>query len=314
MKVLVTGANGFIGSQLIPQLIQSDNQVLAAVRNQLKDFKNPLVQVLKIELAEQFDWSDSLVDVDAVIHLAARVHVMNDNSSNPLSEFRRVNRDATIKLAQQAAKAGVKRLIFLSTIKVNGESTSGRLPFSEEDVCNPTDPYAISKLEAEQGLMQIARNTDMEVVIIRPPLIYGPGVKGNFASMIRWVGRGLPFPFGAVKNRRSLLALENLVSFIICSIDHPKAANQVFVLSDGEDISTSELIQKLAHFQGKKAKLFSIPVPWMTFVARMLGKGEVTDRLFGSLQLDSSKARYLLGWSPVISMDEQLKNMHDMER
>lgn len=311
MRVLVTGANGFVGSQLISHLGRSGNQVIAAVRSPGSELDISVEQILEVELAEPFDWSDALDGVDVVIHLAARVHIMNDNASDPLAEFRRVNSDATLKLAHQAAEAGVKRFIFLSTIKVNGESTSGRSPFSEKDVCNPTDPYAISKMEAEQGLMQIAKATDMGVVIIRPPLVYGPGVKGNFASIFRWVGRGLPLPFGEVKNRRSLLALDNLVSFIICCLDHPKAANQVFLLSDGEGISTPVMIKKLAHSQGKKARLLPIPVSWMKFAAKILGKGDITDRLFGSLEVNSLKAREFLEWSPVVSMDEQLNKMLD---
>lgn len=338
MKVLVTGATGLVGSGLVKRLIAEHHQVFALVRDISLSLPETVRQIaigdlsllseynrvnvnrqkryegtLSPDLYSNNQLEDIFQEIDDVIHLAARVHVMKEHAADPLREFRRVNTEATLSLAEQAAKAGVKRFIFLSTIKVNGESTTDRLPFSEEDDCNPTDPYAVSKLEAEQGLMEIGRNTGMEVVIIRPPLVYGLGVKGNFASMMRWVARGIPLPLGAVRNKRSFLALGNLVSFIICCLKHPKAANQVFLLSDGEDISTPALIEKLAQSQGKKARLIPIPVSWMKFGAKILGKSDVANRVLGSLQLDSRKARSLLNWSSVISIDEQLKEMHGYE-
>lgn len=252
-----------------------------------------------------------LQQMDVVVHTAACLHKMNDKSSNLLAEFRRVNTEATLSLANKAAMAGVRRFIFLSTVKVHGELTSSGEVFSENGTCAPTDPYGISKWEAEQGLMQIAKETGMEVVIIRPPLIYGPGVKGNFADMMKWVKKAVPLPLGVVKNKRSLLALDNLVSFIADCLEHPKAANQCFLLSDGEDVSLTELIQKLASVHGKEARLVPVPVSWMRFAVCLLGKQEVAARLFGSLQVDSSKAKDLLGWQPVITMDEQLKKMVD---
>lgn len=335
MNILVTGATGFVGKALVRQL-ESDGHLISTILRRHSTFFSESVNQIILEdlkrlssvdetggLGEKegkFKGSDinaslnaTLEQNHALIHTAARVHVMDDTAEEPLTEFRKVNTDATLGLAREAARAGVKRFIFLSTIKVNGESTYLGEPFSEQDICNSTDPYAISKYEAEQGLLQIAQETGMEVVIIRPPLIYGPGVKGNFASMMRWVGKGIPLPLGAVNNQRSLLALENLLDFITRCLEHPKAANQVFLLSDGQDVSTTELIQKLAQAQGKKARLLPVPVSLMTMAAGLFGKKAVADRLFGSLQVDSSKAFELLEWSPVVSMDEQLQKMADVK-
>jgi len=245
--------------------------------------------------------------VDVVIHAAARVHIMDDDASDPLAEFRKANVDGTLNLARQAADAGVQRFVFISSIKVNGESTQLGEPFTVEDSIVTQDPYGLSKWEAEQGLFQIAKQTGMQTVVIRPPLIYGEGVKANFAKMMQGVAKGLPLPLGAVHNKRSLLALENLVDFIVLCTHHPKAANQVFLISDGEDVSTTELLQKVGKALGKPARLIPVPVPLMRFAAKLIGKGDVANRLFGSLQVDSSKARELLGWKPVIHMDEQLK-------
>lgn len=330
MKILITGATGFVGRALISQLDCDGHFISAVVRSHSTLFSDKVEQVTLDDLGKLSSFSQTevvkdgstdskesyiaslskvLEQTEVLIHTAARVHVMDDTADDPLNEFRKVNRDATLSLARLAAKSGVKRFIFLSTIKVNGESTDPGKPFSEQDSCDPSDPYGISKYEAEQGLLSIAEETGMEVVIIRPPLIYGPGVKGNFASMMRWVGKGIPLPLGAVDNQRSLLALDNLIDFISCCLDHPKAANQVFLLSDGQDVSTTKLIQNLAHAQGKKVRLLPVPVSLMTYMASLLGKKAVTERLFGSLQVDISKARNLLGWSPVVTMDEALINM-----
>jgi nucleoside-diphosphate-sugar epimerase len=231
--------------------------------------------------------------------------------ANPLEEFRKVNTGATLQLAKQAAESGVKRFIFLSSIKVNGEMTSLGEPFKPDDNFVPVDPYGLSKYEAEQGLLALAKETDMEVVIIRPPLVYGPGVRANFASMMFWMKKGVPLPFGVIHNKRSLVALDNLVSFIIRCIDHPKAANEIFLISDNEDVSTTQLLSKVAKAYGKKACLIPVPVSWMKFAARLIGKADVANRLFSSLQVDSAKARDLLGWKPVVTMDEQLKKIAD---
>ena len=324
--VLVTGATGFVGHALIKNLLSDDCHVVAAVRSKqsLSDVNIEKVNIGSI--SGTTDWSKALKDIDVLIHCAARAHIMNDSVADPLAEFRQVNTAGTLNLARQAAEVGVRRFVFISSIKVNGELTgSDTQPhpsplaegegvkdcFSEDDVFIPADPYGLSKYEAEQGLLALAKETGMEVVIIRPTLVYGPGVKGNFASLLKWMKKGIPLPFGAIHNQRSLVALDNLVSFIIHCIDHPKAANEVFLISDGKDVSTTELLRKVAHAFGKKALLLPVPVCWMNFAAKLIGKSDVANRLFGSLQVDSSKARELLGWKPVITMDEQLKKIAD---
>jgi len=307
MRVLVSGATGFVGEALVSGLLFKPCDVKALVRQLSVGLPLAVEQVKVAGLSNSTDYTSALKDVDVVVHLAARVHVMNDDATDPLTVFRRVNTEGTLNLARQAAQAGVKRFIFLSSIKVNGEQTALDKPFSPDDRFIPTDPYGLSKYEAEQGLLALAAETAMEVVIIRPPLVYGPNVKANFSSMMKWVGKGIPLPLGSIDNQRSLVALDNLVSFIIQCIDHPKAANKVFLISDGEDVSTSELLRKVAKAFGKKPLLLSVPTSIMTFTAKLIGKGEVATRLFSSLQVDSSKAQDLLGWTPVTTMDEQLK-------
>jgi len=259
-----------------------------------------------------FSLAMALNNSDVVVHAAARAHVMREESVDPLAEYRKVNRDATLALAQLAAQAGVKRFIFVSSIKVNGEMTRPGEMFTPDDYFVPSDPYGLSKYEAEQGLLAIARETGMEVVIIRPPLVYGPNVKGNFASMVNWVKKGVPLPLGAVRNLRSMVALDNLVDFIALCADRdrsPKAANELFLISDGVDVSTSDLLRKVAKACGVKSRLLPVSVGLMRLAAKALGKGAVADRLFGNLQVDSSKARDLLGWQPKVTMDEALVRM-----
>jgi UDP-N-acetyl-alpha-D-quinovosamine dehydrogenase len=304
--VLVTGATGFIGSAVLQGLSGRSFSVIAGTRSAVHSFDG-IKSINLGDLSLSPDVSSSLDGVDVVIHLAARAHIMNDTALDPLAEFRRVNTNATLNLASQAATAGVKRFVFLSSIKVNGEFTRGKQQFTSDDNSIPDEPYALSKYEAEQGLLELAKTTNMEVVIIRPPLVYGPGVKANFASMMKWVNKGVPLPFGAVHNHRSLVALDNLVSFILHCIEHPKAANEIFLISDDEDISTTELLYKVSNAFGKTSFLIPIPVSFMTFVAKLFGKGDMADRLFSSLRVDSSKARNLLAWKPMITMDEQLK-------
>lgn len=268
------------------------------------------IEFVKVgDLSPQQDWSVALANIQAIVHTSGRVHVMRDDEHDPMKVFRIINTESTLNFARQAARAGVKRFIFLSTIKVLGESTTGRLPFTEAGNFNPLDPYAISKMEAEIGLMEIAEDTGMEVVIIRPPLVYGPGVKGNLVSMQRWIAKGVPLPFGAINNQRSLIAIENLVDFICCCLIELGAVNQVFLISDNGYISTTELIQNFARVQGKKPILIPVPVTLMKIAARLLGKRDVAERLFGSLAVDHTKARDILGWAPLVTMEEQLEKM-----
>jgi len=308
MKILVTGATGFIGSAIARQVsTQNDFQVIATVRSESSFLPSNIKQILVGNLLATTNYSETVEKVDVLVHAAARVHVMRDDDNEPMTKFRQVNVAGTLNLARQAADAGVKRFVFISSIKVNGEDTNSGTKFSPDDDFIPTDPYGLSKYEAEQGLLDLAKITGMEVVIIRPPLVYGPDVQANFLSMIKWINKGVPLPLGAVHNQRSLVALDNLVSFIIHCVKHPKAANEVFLISDGEDVSTTELLQKVAKAFGKNTLLLPVPVVLMTFVAQLLGKRDMASRLFGSLQVDSSKACDLLGWKPVITMDEQLK-------
>jgi nucleoside-diphosphate-sugar epimerase len=317
MKFLITGATGFVGRVLVGCLVANGKHILAGVRRQSSNFPDAVQQIVIGDLSVLEETSLALKHspfegVDTVVHTAARVHVMNDDASDPLEEFRKVNRDATLVLARMAAESGVKRFVFLSSIKVNGELTRPGHSFLETDEHIPTDPYGLSKYETEQGLLALALETDMEVVIIRLPLVYGPGVKANFASMMKWMGKRIPLPLGAIQNKRSLVALDNLVDFIALCADReksPKAANQVFLISDNEDVSTTQLLRKVAKAQNKQAWLIPIPVGLMTFAAKLIGKDDVANRLFGSLQVDSSKARDLLGWKPVVTMDEQLEKI-----
>jgi nucleoside-diphosphate-sugar epimerase len=309
MKVLVTGANGFIGRAVLACLSTMNGmEVVAAVRrlDALTELGTSVVTVG--DLSAQTDWSSALVRVDAVVHTAARVHVINDKCSDPLAEFCRVNVEGTAALARQAEAAGVKRFVFLSSIKVTGEYSEQGQPFTADDVPAPEDPYGVSKHEAEQLLRQIAAETAMEVVIIRPPLVYGPDVKANFESMMRWLVRGVPLPLAAViKNRRSLVALDNLVDLIATCLHHPAAANQTFLVSDGEDLSTAELLKRMGTALGHPARLLYLPPELLKLGASVLNKPGIYQRLCGSLQLDIAKTRQLLGWTPPVSVDEGLR-------
>jgi len=307
MTTLVTGANGFVGSALCARLLRDGASVRAAVRS-LNSQPGGAEAFAIRGLSSETDWTAALKNVEHVVHLAARAHVMSDRSPDPLAEFRRVNVEGTEALARQAAAAGVKRFVFLSSIKVNGEFTERGQPFTADDVPAPEDPYGVSKYEAEQLLQQMAAETGMEVVIIRPPLVYGPGVKGNFRSMMRWLARGVPLPLAAVtQNRRSLVALDNLVDLIVTCLNHPAAANQTFLVSDGEDLSTAELLKRMGAAMGHPARLFYLPPALLKLGATVLNKPAIYQRLCGSLQLDIAKTRQLLGWTPPVSVDEGLR-------
>jgi len=312
-KVLVTGATGFVGQALVNELLTDQFFISALVRDKRTMLPESVVKIKGGDLAHIKDWLPSLKSQDVVVHVAARAHIMNGEETNPFEAYRQVNTLATLHLAKQAAEAGVKRFIFISSVKVNGEMTASNQSFKPDDKFVPNDPYGFSKYEAEQGLLALTKETDMDVVIIRPPLVYGPGVRANFASMMSWVNKSIPLPFGAIYNQRSLVALDNLVSFIIHCIDHPKAANEVFLISDGEDVSTTQLLKKVAKAFDKKALLIPVPVSVMTLAAKLVGKEDMANRLFGSLQIDNSKVRDLLGWKSVTTMDEQLKKIAEAE-
>jgi UDP-glucose 4-epimerase len=306
MRILLTGASGFVGSGLIAPLLMRQHEITAAVRKLKGDLDPGVKQSLVDGLSAEQDWKTSLQSQDLVIHLAARVHVMSDQSSDPLAEYRRTNVEGTLNLARQAADAGVKRFIFVSSIKVNGEGTETGVPYTADGQTAPIDPYGISKMEAEQGLKALAAEKGMEVVIIRPVLVYGPGVQANFLSMMRWLHKGVPLPFGAINNRRSLVALDNLVDLIVTCTEHHAAANQTFLVSDGEDLSTTMLLRRMAAALGKSAKLLPVPAWMLETGASLLGRQALAQRLCGSLQVDISKTRELLDWTPPVSVDEAL--------
>jgi len=289
-SVAVTGAAGFIGSALFAELAARQFNVHQVPRS-------------SVEIA----------GVQCVIHCAARAHIMRDEALDPLTEYRRVNVQGTLNLAHHAAAAGVKRFVFLSSVKVNGESTDRLLrPFGARNDgvgAAPEDAYGLSKWEAEQGLWQIASQTGMEVVVVRPPLVYGPGVKGNFARLLKLVHSGVPLPLAAVNNRRSFIGLDNLVDLLICCVDHPKAAGQTLLASDNCDLSTPELLRMIANAMGRSARLFPMPVPLLRLAGRALGRLNEVDRLVGSLQVDSSRTRSLLDWIPPVSVEEGVRRM-----
>ena len=306
-RILLTGASGFVGRAVLERLSSvSAHQLTVAIRKPLQGLAvtTNAAQINQIDGAT--DWTRILPDCDVVIHAAARVHVMQEFSVDPLATFRKVNVEGTLNLARQAAQRGVRRFIFISSIKVNGEETSLDVPYTADSELLPLDPYGISKMEAEKGLVTIASQTGMEVVIIRPPLVYGPGVKANFLTMMQWLYKGVPLPFGSIHNRRSLVALDNLVDLIITCINHPKAANQVFLVSDGDDLSTTALMRKMGDALGKPARLLPVSSGVLTFFADLLGKASLSQRLCGSLQVDITKNRELLGWTPPVNVDSAL--------
>lgn len=305
--VLVTGASGFVGAAVAARLVQLGcPNTRAAVRRAYTQLPLGVEGCVVPTLATDTDWTSALAGIDSVVHAAARVHVMRESATDPLDAFRRVNVEGTLNLARQAAQAGLRRFVFISSIKVNGEATEPGRPFRADDEPAPQDAYGVSKLEAEVGLRALAETTGMEVVIIRPVLVYGPGVRANFQALMSLVNKGVPLPFGRTSNRRSLVALDNLVDLVCTCLEHPAAAHQTFLVSDGEAVSTAGLVRAMATALGKKPRLLDVPLPWMSRVAQALGQGAVTQRLFESLEVDIDKNRQLLGWEPSTRMADAL--------
>ncbi len=305
-RVLVTGANGFIGTNLCKRLLSENFHIRGAVRPGKAILLPKGVEATPVESIEgDTPWGDALEGVHTVIHLAALVHVMKDSASDSFAEYRKVNVQGSGHLALAAAQYGVKRFIFMSSVKVNGEGRS--TPYKEADIQEPQDPYGISKLEAEQVLHEIADQTGLEVVILRPPLVYGPGAKANFLRLLKVVDSGIPFPLANVNNRKSLIYLENLADAIVACINHPKAAGQTFFVSDGEDVSTIELIRHMGSALGRPVRMFSFPPFMIRLGGRLLGKSSEVERLLGSLMVDCSNIKRELDWKPPYTMDQGLK-------
>ncbi|MCK1793567.1 UDP-glucose 4-epimerase family protein [Pseudomonas violetae] len=305
--VLLTGASGFVGGAILREMAHRDIfNIKIATRDPMAVASTIFDSVLFRELDVQQCWAQALNGVDIIVHSAARVHVMNERAANPLAEFRKTNVEGTLNLARQAAGMGVKRFVFISSIKVNGEVTSSGCPYTAESLAAPVDEYGISKHEAEIGLLKIATDSHMQVVIIRPVLVYGPGVKANFLTMMRILEKNIPLPFGSIDNRRSLVALDNLVDFVNVCLTHPAAANQIFLVSDGDDLSTTQLLKKLSRALGSHTILLPIPERLIRIASSIVGKAKLTDRLCGSLQVDITKNKTLLGWTPPVSVDDAL--------
>ena len=306
-NILITGANGFIGTAVIKRLLADRNEhVRAAVRTTSQAFSEVIEVCEGMDLSKNLDWTQALQNIDVVVHCGARVHVMHDTSADPLSDFRKINTEGTLNLARQAQAAGVKRFIFLSSLGVNGESTTGA-PCKADDTPHPHAPDTQSKLEAETGLTELARGGRMSVVTIRPPLVYGPNATGNFGSLMRAVNKRLPLPLGSIANKRSFVFLDNLVDMIICCVLHPNAANQTFLVSDDEDLSTTQLLRKIGNALGKPTLLLPVPTFMLHAAARGLGKAKVAQQLLGSLQVDIEKTKTLLDWKPPVSVDDALR-------
>ncbi len=307
MIFLVTGATGFVGRAICEELIHRRFLVRGAVRDLSTDLPGECAVKQVGDIGSHTDWSDALQGVDVVLHLAARVHVIKDGSIDPLAEYRKINVLGAENLARQAVRAGIKRLVYVSSIKVNGEETKSRQSYSEINQPSPQDPYGISKWEAEQALQRVAAETGLEVVIIRPPLVYGIGVKGNLAQMLSAVSRRIPLPFAAVRNQRSLIYVGNLVDALIsCSI-HPAAAGKTYLVCDGEDISTPELLNSLGDEMGRPARLFQCPMWLLSMMGKIAGRSDQLLRLTGSLQIDSHKICSELNWKPPYRLQQGLQ-------
>ncbi|HXV12370.1 MAG TPA: SDR family oxidoreductase [Burkholderiales bacterium] len=304
-RILVTGASGFIGSALVPALKAAGYATRCAVRRLPEQRSHDAETAAVGDIDGTTEWAEALRDVETVVHLAARTHVLRETASDPLAAYRRVNVDGTRQLATQAAAAGVRRLVFLSSIKVNGERTFAR-PYTEDDTPQPEDAYGITKWEAEQALRAIERETGLQVVVLRPPLVYGPGVKGNFLRLMKLVSRGWPLPLASVRNQRSLVYLGNLVEAILACIKTPAAAGRTYLVSDGHDLSTPDLVRALAECLGVPPHLYPFPPSLLMLGASLVGKREEAARVLGSLQVESSRIRKELGWQPPHTMEEGL--------
>lgn len=320
MKILLTGSTGFVGRRLTSYILEKTDAILSLSERNDSDKKacvracNHRVTIVRIgNISSDTCWNEALVGCDVVIHAAARVHVMDESERDPVAKFREVNVEGTLNLARQAVLAGARRFIYLSSIKVNGEYTQSGARFTPHDVAKPEDPYSVSKFEAEQGLMELAEKSQMEVVIVRPPLVYGPGVKGNFLRMMHLLKKGMPLPLGALnRNKRSFVSVDNLVSFVTTCISHPEAANQIFLVSDDDDLSTTDLLKKIQKLLGYRFLLLPIPRWLLIIVATFLGKKAEVMRLSNSLQVDISKSLRLLNWKPIESVDDALsRTVHE---
>jgi nucleoside-diphosphate-sugar epimerase len=313
MKFMISGAGGFVGNALCAELIRRKQCVGAAVRSENSLIENTEATVVGA-IDSETNWTGALSNVDVVIHLAARVHIMRENAEDSLGEFLKINLHGTSNLARQAACCGVKRLVFVSSIKVNGEQTSATKSFTELDEPGPQDFYSISKWQAEQALWRISQETGMEIVIVRPPLVYGAGVKGNFAQMLRVAAKHIPLPFASVHNRRSLIYVGNLVDALITCATHAVAAGQTYLLSDGDDVSTPDLLQQLGDAMGCPVHLLPCPPSWLRILGKLSGKSEQVERLLSSLQVDSGKIRRDLNWIPPYTLQQGLQATAESHR
>jgi len=308
VKILITGANGYIGSALTKYLAaDGEHHVVAQSRIRINSLMPSVVSVVTGHIDSNTDWQKALHGIDAIVHTAARVHVQEQDSPAALAYFFAVNRDGSLNLARQAAQAGVRRLVFISSIGVNGSHTEAGKPFRESDLPQPHNNYALSKLEAERGLLQIGVETGLEVVILRPPLVYGAQAPGNFGTLCRLLKRGHPVPFGSIVNLRSLVALDNLLHFIALCVVHPSAANQVFLVADGHDLSTGQLVAGLRQVLGQPARLVRVPVWTLLMAGKLTGQSASIERLCSNLQVDITRARALLGWQPPLTVAEGLR-------
>lgn len=299
----VTGASGFVGQALVTHLRRQGREVRELVRTAAPGSTG---QVAVGDIGGATDWARALEGLACVVHCAARVHVMRESAADPLAAFRQVNVEGTRRLARQAARAGVRRLVFLSTVKVHGESTQPGRPWTATDAAHPQDAYGVSKWEAEQALWAEAADSKLEVVVVRPPLVYGPGVRANMERLRRLVARGIPLPLGGVDNRRSLVSLDNLVDMLACCIDHAHAPGHRFLVSDGQDLSTPDLVRAMASAMNRPARLLPVPAAWLRLAGRLTGRSAEVERLVGSLQVDLGPTRAALGWQPPLTAAQGL--------